>query len=158
MLSFYYVDKEYASYLRQFDSKVPSLDYDNHNKFFCGIVLNVNNIKYYVPVSHDITKQQTSLIIYDKGRGISSLKFAFMIPVPNSKITRIDFNQIAKKDSKYADLLRAEYYYCSSHEAEILKKAKSVYKIGCNQKHKLHGVCCKFPLLEEKLEDYNLLS
>lgn len=154
MLSFYYVNKDYVDYLRQFDSKVPTLNYDTHDKFFCGIVLNVGEIKYYVPVSHDTSRQQTSLLIYDGVRAISSLKFAFMIPVPISKINRIDFNEIAKTDTKYADLLRAEYSYCSSHRNEIYNKASSVYRIGCNKNHRLSGVCCDFKKLEEKYTDY----
>ncbi len=73
MISFYYVNKAYAAYLCQVDNKVPSLAYETHDKFFCGVVISVNNTKYYVPVSHDLSKQQTSLPIFDKGRHISSL-------------------------------------------------------------------------------------
>ena len=81
MLYFYYVNKEYANFLRQDDEKVPNLNYDSHDKFFCGVVFEINGFKYDAPISHETVKQQTSLIIYDKGRAISSIKFAFMIPV-----------------------------------------------------------------------------
>lgn len=154
MLSFYYIDKDYADYLRQYDTKVPALNYETHDKFFCGVVLSVNENKYYVPISHDTSKQQTSILIADKKRIISSLKFSFMIPVPDSVITRIDFNKIAEKDKKYADLLMAEYEFCAANKERLIKKAEAVYRIGCNQNHKLHSVCCNFLLLEEKSNEY----
>ncbi len=39
MLAFYYVDKDYADYLREFEPKVPVLDYERYDKFFCGFHL-----------------------------------------------------------------------------------------------------------------------
>ncbi len=77
-----------------------------------------------------------------------------MIPVPDEEINKIDFRKIAVRDSKYADLLRAEYAYCSAHEEDIRNKAESVYKIGCNKKHVLNHVCCDFQLLENKCALY----
>ena len=77
-----------------------------------------------------------------------------MIPVPDTEIKRIYFNEVAKKDSKYADLLRAEYEFCSAHEEDIVEKANSVYHIGCNPKHRLYNVCCRFDYLETKYKDY----
>ena len=78
MIAFYYVDKKYADYLRTHDRKVPNTDYETHRKFVCGVVLHVNGVKYYAPISHDTQKRQTSIIIRDKGRPISSIKFCFM--------------------------------------------------------------------------------
>ena len=154
MLYFYYVNKEYANFLRQYDEKVPNLNYDSHDKFFCGVVFEINGFKYYAPISHETVKQQTSLIIYDKGRAISSIKFAFMIPVLDEHLTKIDFEVIAKDDPKYADLLRAEYRYCSSIAEKLYDKAKSVYNIGPNKSHRLNFVCCQFKELEKHVNDY----
>lgn len=154
MFAFYYVDKNYVNYLYQFDSKVPTLNYDSHDKFFCGVVLTINNIKYYAPVSHDTQKQQTNFLIKHKGNVISSIKFSFMIPVPDYALTKMDFNEIAKTDNKYADLLRTEYSYCSSHKKEIMAKAASVYRIGINKNHKLNSVCCDFKKLELEYMNY----
>ena len=155
MLKFYYVDQLYADFLRTYDPKVPALSYEAHDKFFCGVVLKVNEKKYYAPISHDTNRQQTSLLIYDKGRVISSIKFAFMIPVPDNVLNLLDFNTIAQTDLNYANLLRAEYLFCSRHEQIILKKATSVYRIGCNKKHRLNPMCCQFSDLEAHVEEYN---
>ena len=155
MIAFYYVDKNYLSYLRNYETKVPLQNYNSHDKFYCGVVLSIGNVKYYAPISHDTTKQQTSFLIYNKGKVISSIKFSFMIPVPNKCLTKIDFNTIAINDLNYANLLRAEYNYCSAHEQEINKKAMAVYKIGRNPKHVLHRFCCDFKKLEVLCDNYS---
>ena len=154
MLSFYFVDKDYVNYLRKFDSKVPTLDYVTHDKFFCGVVLSIGGIKYYAPISHDITKQRTNFIIYHRDQEISSIKFSFMIPVPDDVVHRMDFNEIEKTDCKYADLLRTEYEYCRAHTSEIYNKAEAVYKIGTNPRHKLNTVCCDYNTLESVYLQY----
>lgn len=141
-------------FLRQFDSQVPSLNYNTHDKFFCGIVLRIENINYYAPISHDTSKLQTSIVIKDKDRALSSIKFSFMVPAPNDVITRINFKEIAKMDQKYADLLQAEYAFCSKNAEKIYKKAESVYRIGCNEKHALFHICCKYKILEQHMNEY----
>lgn len=78
-----------------------------------------------------------------------------MFPIIKSKLLeRLDFNEIAKTDSKYAALLRTEYRYCSAHKNQIIKKASAVYRIGCNNKHKLNHLCCDFKKLEYSARKY----
>lgn len=154
MLKFYDIDKDYVKYLQSFDKQVPNIEYDGNNKFVCGIVLSINNQDYYAPISHFTEKQQTNLQIFDNGKAISTIRFSFMIPAYNDVIIEKDFKEISKVDKKYADLLNAEYKYCLSIMPEILKKADSVYKIGCNKNHKLNYTCCDFKLLESACEIY----
>ena len=155
MLSFYYVDEAYADYLRQIDNHIPYFNYDTNKKFVCGIVLTVNDLAYYAPISHNTIKNQTSFVIYDGYRAISSIRFSFMFPVlkPNL-LNRLDFNEIAKEDPRYAALLRAEYRYCSAHKSQILKKATTVYRIGCNTNHRMNHLCCNFKSLEDAARIY----
>lgn len=101
-----------------------------------------------------VIRQRTNMIIYDKQQPISSIRFSFMIPATDAVITRKNFNEIAKIDSKYADLLRTEFDYCKSHYNQIQKKAMSVYRIGCNKQHVLNNVCCDFRKLEEYYMKY----
>lgn len=154
MLHFYYVDHDYAEHLRKYEPKVPNVDYDGHEKFFCGIVLQIGKINYYAPISHDTRRQQTNILIRDDDRVISSIKFSFMIPIKKKYTHRVDFDAVAKEDPRYANLLRAEHKFCSSHERELISKAKAVYEIGKNKDHALHRVCCDFRLLERKMEGY----
>ena len=46
-LKFYEVDSEYIKYLKENgDDKIPNVEYKKHKKFFCGIVLTINNFNY----------------------------------------------------------------------------------------------------------------
>lgn len=149
MLKFYDIDKDYVKFLQKYDRQVPNIEYSTNNKFVCGIVLHINGQDYYAPVSHMTDKQQTNLQIFDNHKPISTIRFSFMIPATKDVVVEKNFKDISKVDKSYADLLQAEYIYCVKHEDEILNKALSVYKIGCNKNHRLNYTCCNFKLLEE---------
>ena len=94
MIDCYEIDGKYLDFLRNFDSRVPRSDYTTHDKFFCGVVLVIdNNISYYAPVSHFNTPQQTNIPIYDKGS-------KNMIPVLPQVITRVDVKTLYNTDPK----------------------------------------------------------
>lgn len=154
MLKFYDIDGNYIQFLKTIDKQVPDIKYDSNNKFVCGIVLNIDGVKYYAPISHKTDKQQTNLQIFDNGTPISTIRFSFMIPAFDEVLTYKDFKDIAKIDPNYASLLYAEYSYCSSHIKGIRNKAMSVYKIGCNKNHRLNYTCCDFKKLEERYMEY----
>lgn len=153
MIEFFDVDINYINYLKQYESKIPNIEYNNSNKFICGVVQKINDLNYYAPISSKTSPQRTSLLIYDNQRVISSIKFAFMFPVPDDALAIKNISQIRLVDSSYADLLQMEYSFCNSHENEIIRKAQSVYRYGTNPNHHLFNCCCNFTLLEEK---YNL--
>lgn len=79
-----------------------------------------------------IIEQIISLVIYNGDHPISSIRFSFMIPAYDDVLSELNFAQISKTDKRYADLVRAEYDYCKRKKEDIIKKAQSVYKIGCN--------------------------
>lgn len=154
MLKFYDIDEKYIKFLKTIDKQVPNVKYDSNNKFVCGVVLNINGVKYYAPISHKTEKQQTSLQIFDNGIPISTIRFSFMIPAFDEVLIQKNFKDISKINQSYASLLQAEYSYCSSHENDIKHKALSVYNIGCNKKHRLNYTCCDFKKLEEHYLEY----
>jgi protein AbiQ len=43
-LKWYIVDKEYVSYLKEFDNKVENIDYSNRFKPYLGIIITINEI------------------------------------------------------------------------------------------------------------------
>ena len=155
MLKFYDIDKNYINFLKTLDRQVPNIEYTSNNKFVCGIVLEVNEVKYYAPISHKTEKQQTNLQIFDNEKPISTIRFSFMVPAYSEVLKVKDFQDIAKTDSDYAALLRAEYSYCSSHIKNIQDKALAVYKIGCNKTHRLNYTCCDFKKLENEYMKYD---
>ncbi len=157
MFRFYDVSEDYIKYLKQFEPKVPNVNYALNSKFVCGIVLNVNGIDYYAPISHTIQKFRTSMLILDKNNNpISSIRFSFMFPALESVLTIKDFNIIKKTDPNYAALLQKEYYFCLKNLNDIKKKALSVYKIGCNVNHPMFTNCCNFILLENNYRNFQV--
>ena len=160
MIDFYDIDSDYLDYLRNYEPKVPRTGYDSHEKFFCGIVLTINNsVQYYAPVSSFSEKQRTNLLIYDKnGKTVlSSVRFCFMLPVMPSVVHRINIKDFFSTDPSYAIMVDKEYSYCSSHETLLRNRAQSVYNIGCNKKHKYNSTCCDFKKLERVYQAYNVL-
>lgn len=154
MLYFYDINEDYINFLKTVDKQVPDINYHKNNKFVCGVVLEINGINYYAPISHMTEKQQTNLQIIDNNKPIATIRFSFMIPAVEAALIKKDFSEIAKKDSKYADLLDAEYNFCKTHQKEIYEKALAVYKIGCNKSHRLNFTCCDFLKLESEYSKF----
>ncbi len=154
MIGFYDIDKDYIKYLKTLDKQVPNIEYTSNNKFVCGVVLEIGDVKYYAPISHMTNKQQTNLQIIDKEKPISTIRFSFMIPAYDDVLIRKDFKEIAKEDSSYADLLNTEYIFCAKNEELIKQRALAVYKIGCNPNHRLFYTCCNFKILEDNYKKY----
>jgi protein AbiQ len=148
-LSFYDVKENYISYLKKFDNKIPNVKYDNGNKFFCGVVLQINDFKYYAPISSFKKKQKTNILIYDKDKIISSIRFSFMFPVPDSQLSIKNINE-----SKDKNLLLKELKYCNSIREIVLKNAKRVYRYGTNPNHIYFNNCCNFKILELNCKAY----
>lgn len=151
-LYFYEVDKQYISYLKQFESKIPNISYDLHDKFVCGVVLKVNESNYFAPISSFNKRQRTNFIILNENNlPISSIRFSFMFPCPSFSIRQKD---ISREEYRYQRLLMAELNYCNRNIRSIFDKALSIYNIGCNKNHLLNHLCCDFKLLEEKCLTY----
>lgn len=152
-LKFYEVDSEYIKYLKENgDDKIPNIEYKKHKKFFCGIVLTINNFNYFAPVSSYNKKVHTSFLIMDKDREtkklkpISSLRFSFMFPCPIEYLSQKDFS---KEDEKYRNLLRKELRYCNKNREKIKKLANEVYKLGLKEETRKKFNICNFKKLEE---------
>jgi protein AbiQ len=66
-LFFYDVDADYVKYLKAAEktkrgfTRVPDVEYENERKMVCGVVLEMNGYKYYVPVSSYKKKQPNNL-------------------------------------------------------------------------------------------------
>ncbi len=108
-INFYYINEDYLDLLRQSEIKsrgftcVPNTQYHSgRTKFFYGAVLEVNSIKYFVPVSSKAHFKQDDMLIKikDKKNPIAgTLRFRYMLPVPNSCIKlliRDELNQLMK--------------------------------------------------------------
>ncbi len=158
-LDFYEVRVDYISYLRNFDSKVPKIDYSatsKHDKFLCGIVLFVNGHDYFAPISSFATAQRTNIIIKnEEGKAISSIRFSFMIPVP---LYAVSIKRIKDEPSlEYRRLLDLELRFCQKNSKAIHRLAKYVYSTVVKKQDQIMVEnCCDFQRLETACAKYLL--
>ena len=161
-LNFYTADLEYVEYLQNAEqknrgfSRVPNMTYNDKykQKFLCGIVLQVNGMDYYVPVtSFKQQKPDNFLITADNGQVVSSLRFNYMFPVPKGLLA---VHVIANEtDRAYRALLAQELKYCIKNQAIIQRLAERTYKrVLLGKDLGLVINSCDFRLLEQKCCEY----
>jgi len=151
---FYYVKSEYLDHLNAIDEQVSKHDYKKNEKFYCGIILTINNIKYLAPVSSFKKQQATNFLIEDsEGSTLGCLRLCFMIPVFDDVIEEIDFANL--KDEAYLATVKKELRFCRQNSEEIIKKARIVYGFGVNPTHPLYYACCKFHNLELNYRNFD---
>lgn len=168
-LNLYSVNDKYIKYLRQFDDKI----YDNkegnrnHERKYVGIVLTINDLNYYIPMSspkksdyidygNKVIRKDTKTIIrmHDSRRLYGTLRISNMIPVPITELEPYILSN--EKDLKYREVIMGELKYINNNSNKIVKYAKVVY----NQKIKDIDVgyiknTVDFKLLEKKLVDWD---
>lgn len=171
-MNWYVVDKDYIRYLIQFDSHVGYVEYREKLKLHIGVLLTVNNYHYYVPISSAKPKHQrmsNSLDFHklqdaDTGYLYSVLNLNNMIPVPDSCIIQLKYNQIEqfrsfnneKEKNDYIYLLQKEKAIMDSMQSTIQRKAEKLYaKCLRIPDSSLASRCCNFKLLEEKSSTYS---
>ena len=97
-------------------TKVPNIRYADRNKFAFGAVLQVHGINYYVSVSSFDKKQEANILIRipgDKKEVKGSLRFNYMIPVPNECIERLVIKLIILLKKSF----RIESFFEQNHPA-----------------------------------------
>ena len=161
-LNFYIVDFAYVDYLKNAEeakrgfSRVSNMNYGNNRKrkFLCGIVLQVNNMNYYVPVtSYKEQKPDNFLIKADNGQIVSSLRFNYMFPIPTDAISIRSIK--GEPDRAYRSLLSQELRYCIKNQDKIQQLAERTYKRVLLGKNKgLIANSCDFSLLEQKCSEW----
>ena len=125
-------------------------------KFLCGIVLQVNDVDYYVPLtSYKQKKPDNFLIIADNGQVVSSLRFNYMFPIPKELVSVRVIE--AEPDRAYRALLAQELRCCIKNQNEIQRLAERTYKRVLLGKDKgLVVNSCDFLLLEQKCAEYTV--
>lgn len=161
-LNFYTVDLAYVSYLKKAEeghrgfSRVPNMDYGDKRKpkFLCGVVLVVNGVNYYVPVSSYKQKKPDNFLIEDKsGRALASLRFNYMFPIPGGlAVERVISNE---PDLAYRALLSQELRFCIKNQEEIQRLAMRTYRrVILGKDPGLVKNSCDFILLEKVSKEW----
>lgn len=161
-LFFYDVDPDYVRYLKKAElaergfTRVPDVEYQNERKMVCGVVLEINGYKYYVPVSSYKKKQPNNLLIrleddsFNQVKG--SLRFNFMFPVEDQYISKRDFH---KETPGRKEFLRRQWIYCNSIEDDIKVMAENTYNsVVAGNDLALVNASCDFKLLENAAKKY----
>ena len=101
-LKWYIVDKEYVSYLKEFDNKVENIDYSNRFKPYLGIIITINEINYYVPISsvkekhYKMNEDIDFIKISENDRILGVLNLNNMIPIDNDSVKNLKYSEIEK--------------------------------------------------------------
>lgn len=129
-IDFYYINKNYLNQLRQAEIEnrgftcVPNTEYHSgRTKFFYGAVMEVNSIKYFVPVSSKAHYKQDDMIIKvkDKQKPImGTLRFRYMLPVPNDCIDLLIRDNL--NDNANKERIRKELAFCRKNKDLIEKR------------------------------------
>jgi len=170
-MNFYVVDKEYVRYLRSFDERVSDIDYENRLKPYIGIILEINELKYYVPISsykprYEKLKNDIDFfkIIDPRTNQIySALNLNNMIPIEDNYVRLLKYDNLREyrifeneKDfEKFVLLLKKELHIINANEALIRKNAITLYKFKIEKPEtSMAKRCCDFRLLEQKCKEY----
>lgn len=161
-MDFYRIDEKYNKFLQAYEkerrgiTKVPNIRYSDRNKFAFEAVMQVNNMSYYVSVSSFDKKQEANILIRvpgDKKEIKGSLRFNYMVPVPDECIEKLVIKDI--EDEKYRLLLNKEYQFCMENAERIQKKANKIYEmVTTNRKQILTDNSCAFQILESGYQEY----
>ncbi|MCD7827689.1 MAG: type III toxin-antitoxin system ToxN/AbiQ family toxin [Clostridiales bacterium] len=160
-MDFYNIKDEYIRYLRGYDSKV--LFNKKESRPYIGIVLSVNEIQYYAPLTspkpkHIKMRQGKDFRKIGGGR-YGAINFNNMIPVPDEVIIKINIREIADED--YRRLLQNQYREIQSDTEIIKRTAEKLRDLVYTSDEELSSYdrqiknrCCNFSLLEAVYMDY----
>ena len=152
---FYRIDKDYLEYLHNIDSQVFFKNEDEYDrKPHLGLLVGIDNYTYCIPLtsakkrhlnwqnisehnyvifeivnreelrSNDVFRKYSQEPLKYK-KLLSVLEIRKMIPVNNSVIKKIIFNDV--EDEDYRNLLLKEYRFLGNYKKQILEKAQELY-------------------------------
>lgn len=157
-LKFYEINLDYIDFLSLFAPhlfKNKKASQKNSRKYI-GIVLSVNSLDYFVPLSSfkEKHKNMRETVDFIKIKDFAVLNINNMFPASSNDCKFLDINSVA--DKNYQNLLRNEYRFIKTIEEKIIKNAKTVYihkKLNGN-KTGLSKRCNDFLLLETKCAEW----
>ena len=170
-MKLYSITDRYIKYLRKFDNKVYDNKEDNRKvtRKYLGIVLKINEVNYYIPMSSpkmrdykgcEIRKSIVPIIRIISNEEINNipvlkgtLRISNMIPVPDSEL--ILYEPKNEKDKNYKILVEKELEFIDKNIKMIKKYASILYrqKINNYDVSYINNVV-DFKLLEKKCKEY----
>lgn len=176
---FYTINADYLQFLNTKDSEVYyNISYRNAVKPFIGVVINLTEYNYFIPLTSAKEKHKKwknvcdeHFLIYEvinkdvnvegdiykaysleeKMHILSVLDIKKMIPVPEDSFTRIIFSEL--EDEHYKDLFEKEYAFCLRIKDKILIKARKIH-IKQKETMVIRQAYCNFAHCETALEEW----
>lgn len=157
------MDYTYCDYLRQFDYKVPYNKKKKELKPFIGVLFEVNNCKYFAPLSspkpkHKTMKTTLDFMKIDNGN-LGAINFNNMLPVTDKNIIALDLDKecFTKQEEKYTKMLKEQLFWLNRNNDKLFGRSKKLYDkyINGTLNKNIADRCCNFKLLEEKCIEYN---
>ena len=171
----YVINLDYINYLKQFDNKVPNVDYDEKFKLFIGKVKmnNDTDIGFYIPLTSAKPKFESMddrldfIKICDPidDTIIGAIDINNMIPAPDIAVQEFSYDLIRYNDSfpteldkyMYYDLAINELEYLNNIDDKIIQNAKTIFTL-CRNNNDSYGNlkkrCCNFMLLMNKAIEF----
>lgn len=160
------VNSKYCEYLRQYDYRVSFNSNEKETRPFVGVLFEINEIKYFAPLSspkpkHQKMKNTIDFYKIDSGK-LGAINFNNMIPVPTSEYIFIDVNEnvTTKEETNYQELLKDQLSWINGNKYNLMRRAQILYEKRVN--HQLPTLiekrCCDFQLLERKCVMYQKVT
>lgn len=158
-IKIYEINPQYINYLipyapHLFQNKQPR---QHNERKYIGIVLIVNDMNYFAPLSSFKSKHEKMKngLDFIKIGNYAVININNMFPVPNNEYTYVDIPTV--KNPQYRKLLMTEYRIIRKLQDRILKNAAEVYKhkLKYGDTTALAKRCNDFKLLEEKSKKFH---
>jgi protein AbiQ len=146
----YEIKYEYIQYLSVYQKHIFSHKDGKSNRKYIGIVMEINGIKFFAPLSSykDKHKRMREAVDFIKIKDYAVINLNNMIPVPSDQIIELDINK--EKDLSYRYLLQAESREVNRQKNRIRKNAEIVYS------HKIHNG--NTTALAKRTNDFKMLE
>jgi protein AbiQ len=158
-LSFFCVNSAYCDFLRASDPCVPYTSDKKAKRPFVGILLTINNIEYYAPLTspkpkHQKMKSQLDFLKINNGLW-GAINFNNMIPIQPDCLVKMNPAMLPSDthdDTAYKNLLANQLSWCNQYRNQIINQAAKLYTLITTGKARpeLAVRCCNFAL-DEKL-------
>ncbi len=157
-IKIYEVNSAYINYLLPYAPHLFQNKKSNqkNERKYIGVVLEINSIKYFAPLSSfkEKHKHMKDGLDFLKIKNYAVINLNNMFPVPDGEYVYIDINK--EPDVHYRALLRSEYRYIKSIQGKIRKNAVLLYnhKLKNGNNTALGKRCNDFVALETAYRKY----
>lgn len=175
-MKLYVINHDYINYLKQFDNKVPNVDYADKFKLFLGkIKFNTDtSISYYIPLTSYKPKfeKMENRLDFIKIQDpiddtiIGAIDINNMIPAPDICVDDFTYDLLRNNPSfetdddkyMYFNLSMNELQYLNSIEDIIIDNAKFIFSLNRYENDgyiNLKKRCCNYVLLQNKAIEFD---